>query len=122
MDENSYQLEQQLQTLQKQQREAETTLEALKREQNDQAWLEEDFSRICHEEQEAMAYLRDVWQSAKATSFGHYLEDVHEQEKASWRKQFQAKEAEIQTKLASCQKTMHQLENQQRSIRKELIQ
>ncbi|MBT0175091.1 hypothetical protein [Listeria seeligeri] len=84
MDENSYQLEQQLQTLQKQQREAETTLEALKREQNDQAWLEEDFS--------------------------------------SWRKQFQAKEAEMQTKLASCQKTMHQLENQQRSIRKELIQ
>ncbi|MBC1732684.1 DNA double-strand break repair Rad50 ATPase [Listeria seeligeri] len=122
MDENSYQLEQQLQTLQKQQREAETTLEALKREQNDQAWLEEDFSRICHEEQEAMAYLRDVWQSAKATSFGHYLEDVHEQEKTSWRKQFQAKEAEMQTKLASCQKTMHQLENQQRSIRKELIQ
>ncbi|WP_270996542.1 DNA double-strand break repair Rad50 ATPase, partial [Listeria seeligeri] len=83
---------------------------------------EEDFSRICHEEQEAMAYLRDVWQSAKATSFGHYLEDVHEQEKTSWRKQFQAKEAEMQTKLASCQKTMHQLENQQRSIRKELIQ
>ncbi|HBJ8757531.1 TPA: DNA double-strand break repair Rad50 ATPase [Listeria monocytogenes] len=122
MDENSYNLELQLQALQKQQREAETTLEALKREQNDQAWLEEDFARICHEEQEAMAYLREVWQSAKATNFGHYLEDVHEQEKASWRKQFQAKEEAIQTKIATCQKTMHQLDNQQRSIQQELIQ
>ncbi|MBC1723785.1 DNA double-strand break repair Rad50 ATPase [Listeria seeligeri] len=122
MDANSYELEQQLQALQKQQREAENTLEALKREQNDQAWLEEDFARICHEEQEAMAYLREVWQSSKATNFGHYLEDVHEQEKASWRKQFQTKEEAIQTKIATCQKTMHQLDNQQRSIQQELIQ
>lgn len=45
MDANSYELEQQLHTLKKQQSETEDMLLMLKREQNEQEWLEEDFAR-----------------------------------------------------------------------------
>ncbi|KKD47046.1 DNA double-strand break repair Rad50 ATPase [Listeria seeligeri] len=121
MDVSSQALEQQLHNLKKQQIEAENTLEKLKRDQNDQAWLEEDFARVCHEERESIEFLREVWQSPNATSFGYYLEDLHEQEKTSWRKNFQAKNERLQTQTNRCQNTIYQLEDKQQSIQKELV-
>ncbi|RKA46239.1 hypothetical protein AF953_00811 [Listeria monocytogenes] len=47
MDSNNEKLKQQLQTLQKQQKDAELSLYMLKHEQNERIWLEEDFERIC---------------------------------------------------------------------------
>lgn len=121
MDVSSQALEQQLHNLKKQQIEAENTLEKLKRDQNDQAWLEEDFARVCHEERESIEFLREVWQSPNATSFGYCLEDLHEQEKNSWRKNFQAKNERLQTQTNRCQNTIYQLEDEQQSIQKELV-
>ncbi|EAC5223347.1 DNA double-strand break repair Rad50 ATPase, partial [Listeria monocytogenes] len=53
MDSNNEKLKQQLQILQKQQKDAKLSLDMLKHEQNERIWLEEDFERICHEERES---------------------------------------------------------------------
>ncbi|MBM5606217.1 DNA double-strand break repair Rad50 ATPase [Listeria seeligeri] len=120
MDENSYKLEQQLQALQKQQRETEDKLLMLKREQNEQEWLEEDFARHCQLEMETMASLRELWQGDEARNFAYYLEDIHEEEKKSWRKNILSKREKQQEKINNCQKTLYQIEREQQSIQKEL--
>ncbi|MBF2664793.1 DNA double-strand break repair Rad50 ATPase [Listeria seeligeri] len=120
MDENSYELEQQLHTLQKQQRETEDKLLMLKREQNEQEWLEEDFARHCQLEMETMASLRELWQGDEARNFAYYLEDIHEEEKKSWRKNILSKREKQQEKINSCQKNLYQIEREQQSIQKEL--
>lgn len=62
MDSNNEKLKQQLRTLQKQQADAELSLDMLKHEQNERVWLEEDFEQICYEERESLDLMREVWQ------------------------------------------------------------
>ncbi|MBC1742913.1 DNA double-strand break repair Rad50 ATPase [Listeria welshimeri] len=120
MDANSHELEQQLQTLKKQQKEAEDMLVLLKREQNEQEWLEEDFTRHCQLEIETMELLRDTWQGDEARGFGYYLEDIHEEEKKTWRKNLLSRGEKLQEKITRCQKNLYQIESEQQDIQKEL--
>ncbi|EAD8642354.1 DNA double-strand break repair Rad50 ATPase [Listeria monocytogenes] len=122
MDSNNEKLKQQLQTLQKQQKDAELSLDMLKHEQNERIWLEEDFERICHEERESLKLMREVWQSDQARDFGYYLEDLQADEKNKWRQTFQAEEEKRQEKINTYQKNIYQLESKQHDIQKELFQ
>lgn len=98
MDLNNKKLKQQLQTLQKQQKDAELSLYMLKHAQNERIWLEEDFERICHEEHESLELMREVWQGDQARNFGYYLEALQADEKNKWRQTFQAEEEKRQEK------------------------
>ncbi|MBC1923439.1 DNA double-strand break repair Rad50 ATPase [Listeria innocua] len=122
MDSNNEKLKQQLQTLQKQQTDAELSLDMLRHEQNEQIWLEEDFERICYEERESLELMREVWQGNQARNFGYYLEDLQADEKNKWRQTFQAEEEKRQEKINTYQKNIYQLESKQRDIQKELFQ
>ncbi|HBM4073731.1 TPA: DNA double-strand break repair Rad50 ATPase [Listeria innocua] len=121
MDSNNEKLKQQLQTLQKQQTDAELSLDMLKHEQNQWIWLEEDFERICYEERESLELMREVWQGDQARNFGYYLEDLQADEKNKWRQTFQAEEEKRQEKINTYQKNIYQLESKQRDIQKELF-
>ncbi|EAD5703607.1 DNA double-strand break repair Rad50 ATPase [Listeria innocua] len=121
MDSSNEKLKQQLQTLQKQQTDAELSLDMLKHEQNEQIWLEEDFERICYEERESLELMREVWQGDQARNFGYYLEDLQADEKNKWRQTFQAEEEKRQEKINTYQKNIYQLESKQRDIQKELF-
>lgn len=121
MDSNNEKLKQQLQTLQKQQKDAELSLDMLKHEQNERNWLEEDFERICYEERESLELMREVWQGDQARNFGYYLEDLQADEKNKWRQTFQAEEEKRQEKINTYQKNIYQLESKQRDIQKELF-
>ncbi|EIM8286579.1 DNA double-strand break repair Rad50 ATPase [Listeria monocytogenes] len=122
MDSNNEKLKQQLQTLQKQQKDAELSLGMLKHEQNERIWLEEDFERICHEEHESLELMRVVWQGDHARNFGYYLEDLQADEKNKWRQTFQAEEEKRQEKINTYQKNIYQFESKQQDIQKELFQ
>ncbi|MBC1361245.1 DNA double-strand break repair Rad50 ATPase [Listeria welshimeri] len=122
MDSSNEKLKQQLQTLQKQQTDAELSLDMLKREQNERIWLEEDFERICYEERESLELMREVWQGVQARNFGYYLEDLQADEKNKWRQTFQAEEEKRQEKINTYQKNIYQLESKQQDIQKELFQ
>ncbi|ENJ5104937.1 DNA double-strand break repair Rad50 ATPase [Listeria monocytogenes] len=122
MDSNNEKLKQQRQTLQKQQKDAELSLDMLKHEQNERIWLEEDFERICHEERESLKLMREVWQGDQARDFGYYLEDLQADEKNKWRQTFQAEEEKRQEKINTYQKNIYQLESKQHDIQKELFQ
>ncbi|EHC5237538.1 DNA double-strand break repair Rad50 ATPase [Listeria monocytogenes serotype 1/2a] len=122
MDSNNEKLKQQLQTLQKQQKDAELSLDMLKHEQNERIWLEEDFERICHEERESLKLMREVWQGDQARDFGYYLEDLQADEKNKWRQTFQAEEEKRQEKINTYQKNIYQFESKQHDIQKELFQ
>ncbi|MBC1368311.1 DNA double-strand break repair Rad50 ATPase [Listeria welshimeri] len=122
MDSSNEKLKQQLQTLQKQQTDAELSLDMLKREQNERIWLEEDFERICYEERESLELMREVWQGDQARNFGYYLEDHQADEKNKWRQTFQAEEEKRQEKINTYQKNIYQLESKQQDIQKELFQ
>ncbi|MBC1677231.1 DNA double-strand break repair Rad50 ATPase [Listeria welshimeri] len=122
MDSSNEKLKQQLQTLQKQQTDAELSLDMLKREQNERIWLEEDFERICYEERESLELMREVWQGDQARNFGYYLEDLQADEKNKWRQTFQAEEEKRQEKINTYQKNIYQLESKQQDIQKELFQ
>lgn len=122
MDSSDEKLKQQLQTLQKQQTDAELSLDMLKREQNERIWLEEDFERICYEERESLELMREVWQGDQARNFGYYLEDLQADEKNKWRQTFQAEEEKRQEKINTYQKNIYQLESKQQDIQKELFQ
>ncbi|HAK0909807.1 TPA: DNA double-strand break repair Rad50 ATPase [Listeria monocytogenes] len=122
MDSNNKKLKQQLQTLQKQQKDAELSLDMLKHEQNERNWLEEDFERICYEERESLELMREVWQGDQARNFGYYLEDLQADEKNKWRQTFQAEEEKRQEKINTYQKNIYQLESKQQDIQKELFQ
>ncbi|EHR7111944.1 DNA double-strand break repair Rad50 ATPase [Listeria monocytogenes] len=122
MDSNNEKLKQQLQTLQKQQKDAELSLDMLKHEQNERIWLEEDFERICREERESLELMREVWQGDQARNFGYYLEDLQVDEKNKWRQTFQAEEEKRQEKINTYQKNIYQLESKQQDIQKELFQ
>ncbi|MBC2131264.1 DNA double-strand break repair Rad50 ATPase [Listeria innocua] len=122
MDSNNEKLKQQLQTLQKQQKDAELSLDMLKHEQNERIWLEEDFERICYEERESLELMREVWQGDQAHNFGYYLEDLQVDEQNKWRQTFQAEEEKRQEKINTYQKNIYQLESKQRDIQKELFQ
>ncbi|ECB9811379.1 DNA double-strand break repair Rad50 ATPase [Listeria monocytogenes] len=122
MDSNNEKLKQQLQTLQKQQKDAELSLDMLKHEQNERIWLEEDFERICREERESFELMREVWQGDQARNFGYYLEDLQADEKNKWRQTFQAEEEKRQEKINTYQKNIYQLESKQQDIQKELFQ
>ncbi|EOX1307640.1 DNA double-strand break repair Rad50 ATPase [Listeria monocytogenes] len=122
MDSNNEKLKQQLQTLQKQQKDAELSLDMLKHEQNERIWLEEDFERICYEEHESLELMREVWQGDQARNFGYYLEDLQADEKNKWRQTFQAEEEKRQEKINTYQKYIYQLESKQQDIQKELFQ
>ncbi|MBC2101825.1 DNA double-strand break repair Rad50 ATPase [Listeria marthii] len=122
MDSNNEKLKQQLQTLQKQQADAELSLDMLKREQNERIWLEEDFERICYEERESVELMREVWQGDQARNFGYYLEDLQADEKNKWRQTFQAEEEKRQEKINTYQKNIYQLESKQQDVQKELFQ
>ncbi|EOC7045922.1 DNA double-strand break repair Rad50 ATPase [Listeria monocytogenes] len=122
MDSNNEKLKQQLQTLQKQQKDAELSLDMLKHEQNERIWLEEEFERICHEERESLKLMREVWQGDQARDFGYYLEDLQADEKNKWRQTFQAEEEKRQEKINTYQKNIYQLESKQHDIQKELFQ
>ncbi|EAG0756214.1 DNA double-strand break repair Rad50 ATPase [Listeria monocytogenes] len=121
MDSNNEKLKQQLQTLQKQQKDAELSLYMLKHEQNERIWLEEDFERICREERESLELMRVVWQGDQARNFGYYLEDLQADEKNKWRQTFQAEEEKRQEKINTYQKNIYQLESKQQDIQKELF-
>ncbi|EAH4443661.1 DNA double-strand break repair Rad50 ATPase [Listeria innocua] len=121
MDSNNEKLKQQLQTLQKQQTDAELSLDMLKHEQNERIWLEEDFERICYEERESLELMREVWQGDQARNFGYYLEDLQVDEQNKWRQTFQAEEEKRQEKINTYQKNIYQLESKQRDIQKELF-
>ncbi|EEJ0016132.1 DNA double-strand break repair Rad50 ATPase [Listeria innocua] len=121
MDSNNEKLKQQLQTLQKQQKDAELSLDMLKHEQNERIWLEEDFERICYEERESLELMREVWQGDQARNFGYYLEDLQVDEQNKWRQTFQAEEEKRQEKINTYQKNIYQLESKQRDIQKELF-
>lgn len=121
MDSSNEKIKQQLQTLQKQQTDAELSLDMLKHEQNEQIWLEEDFERICYEERESLELMREVWQGDQARNFGYYLEDLQADEKNKWRQTFQAEEEKRQEKINTYQKNIYQLESKQRDIQKELF-
>ncbi|ENL9792133.1 DNA double-strand break repair Rad50 ATPase [Listeria monocytogenes] len=122
MDSNNEKLKQQLQTLQKQQKDAELSLDMLKHEQNERIWLEEDFERICREERESFELMREVWQGDQTRNFGYYLEDLQVDEKNKWRQTFQAEEEKRQEKINTYQKNIYQLESKQQDIQKELFQ
>ncbi|EAE6207630.1 DNA double-strand break repair Rad50 ATPase [Listeria innocua] len=122
MDSNNEKLKQQLQTLQKQQTDAELSLDMLKHEQNEQIWLEEDFERICYEERESLELMREVWQGDQARNFGYYLEDLQVDEQNKWRQTFQAEEEKRQEKINTYQKNIYRLESKQQDIQKELFQ
>ncbi|MBC2251442.1 DNA double-strand break repair Rad50 ATPase [Listeria welshimeri] len=122
MDSSNEKLKQQLQTLQKQQTDAELSLDMLKHEQNERIWLEEDFERICYEERESLELMREVWQGDQARNFGYYLEDLQADEKNKWRQTFQAEEEKRQEKINTYQKNIYQLESKQQDIQKELFQ
>ncbi|MBC2237120.1 DNA double-strand break repair Rad50 ATPase [Listeria innocua] len=122
MDSSNEKLKQQLQTLQKQQKDAELSLDMLKHEQNERIWLEEDFERICYEERETLELMREVWQGDQARNFGYYLEDLQADEKNKWRQTFQAEEEKRQEKINTYQKNIYQLESKQQDIQKELFQ
>ncbi|MBC2249292.1 DNA double-strand break repair Rad50 ATPase [Listeria sp. FSL L7-0123] len=122
MDSNNEKLKQQLQTLQKQQADAELSLDMLKREQNERIWVEEDFERICYEERESLELMREVWQGDQARNFGYYLEDLQADEKNKWRQTFQAEEEKRQEKINTYQKNIYQLESKQQDVQKELFQ
>ncbi|EAF3529142.1 DNA double-strand break repair Rad50 ATPase [Listeria monocytogenes] len=122
MDSNNEKLKQQLQTLQKQQKDAELSLHMLKHEQNERIWLEEDFERICYEERESLELMREVWQGDQARNFGYYLEDLQADEKNKWCQTFQAEEEKRQEKINTYQKNIYQLESKQQDIQKELFQ
>ncbi|HBN5101497.1 TPA: DNA double-strand break repair Rad50 ATPase [Listeria innocua] len=122
MDSNNEKLKQQLQTLQKQQTDAELSLDLLKHEQNEQIWLEEDFERICYEERESLELMREVWQGDQARNFGYYLEDLQVDEQNKWRQTFQAEEEKRQEKINTYQKNIYRLESKQQDIQKELFQ
>ncbi|UHP10623.1 DNA double-strand break repair Rad50 ATPase [Listeria marthii] len=122
MDSNNEKLKQQLRTLQKQQADAELSLDMLKREQNERIWLEEDFERICYEERESLELMREVWQGDQARNFGYYLEDLQAEEKNKWRQTIQAEEEKRQEKINTYQKNIYQLESKQQDIQKELFQ
>ncbi|EOI6974455.1 DNA double-strand break repair Rad50 ATPase [Listeria monocytogenes] len=122
MDSNNEKLKQQLQTLQKHQKDAELSLDMLKHEQNERNWLEEDFERICYEERESLELMREVWQGDQARNFGYYLEDLQADEKNKWRQTFQAEEEKRQEKINTYQKNIYQLESKQQDIQKELFQ
>ncbi|EAF5052075.1 DNA double-strand break repair Rad50 ATPase [Listeria monocytogenes] len=122
MDSSNEKLKQQLQTLQKQQTDAELSLDMLKHEQNKRTWLEEDFERICHEERESFELMREVWQGDQARNFGYFLEDLQADEKNKWRQTFQAEEEKRQEKINTYQKNIYQLESKQQDIQKELFQ
>ncbi|TYV90204.1 DNA double-strand break repair Rad50 ATPase [Listeria monocytogenes] len=122
MDSNNEKLKQQLQNLQKQQKDAELSLDMLKHEQNERIWLEEDFERICYEERESFELMREVWQGDQARNFGYYLEDLQADEKNKWRQTFQAEEEKRQEKINTYQKNIYQLESKQQDIQKELFQ
>ncbi|HAZ3978953.1 TPA: DNA double-strand break repair Rad50 ATPase [Listeria monocytogenes] len=122
MDSNNEKLKQQLQTLQKQQKDAELSLYMLKDEQNERIWLEEDFERICYEERESLELMREVWQGDQARNFGYYLEDLQADEKNKWCQTFQAEEEKRQEKINTYQKNIYQLESKQQDIQKELFQ
>ncbi|MBC1439664.1 DNA double-strand break repair Rad50 ATPase [Listeria innocua] len=121
MDSNNEKLKQQLQTLQKQQTDAELSLDMLKHEQNERIWLEEDFERICYEKRESLELMREVWQGDQARNFGYYLEDLQVDEQNKWRQTFQAEEEKRQEKINTYQKNIYQLESKQRDIQKELF-
>ncbi|MBC2138889.1 DNA double-strand break repair Rad50 ATPase [Listeria innocua] len=121
MDSSNEKLKQQLQTLQKQQTDAELSLDMLKHEQNEWIWLEEDFERICYEERESLELMREVWQGDQARNFGYYLEDLQVDEQNKWRQTFQAEEEKRQEKINTYQKNIYQLESKQRDIQKELF-
>ncbi|EAG3785509.1 DNA double-strand break repair Rad50 ATPase [Listeria monocytogenes] len=122
MDSNNEKLKQQLQTLQKQQKDAELSLYMLKHEQNERIWLEEDFERICYEERESLELMREVWQGDQARNFGYYLEDLQADEKNKWCQTFQAEEEKRQEKINTYQKNIYQFESKQQDIQKELFQ
>ncbi|MCD2249166.1 DNA double-strand break repair Rad50 ATPase [Listeria marthii] len=122
MDSNNEKLKQQLRTLQKQQADAELSLDMLKREQNERIWLEEDFERICYEERESLELMREVWQGDQARNFGYYLEDLQAEEKNKWRQTIQAEEGKRQEKINTYQKNIYQLESKQQDVQKELFQ
>ncbi|EBI2479708.1 DNA double-strand break repair Rad50 ATPase [Listeria monocytogenes] len=122
MDSNNEKVKQQLQTLQKQQKDAELSLYMLKHEQNERIWLEEDFERICYEERESLELMREVWQGDQARNFGYFLEDLQADEKNKWRQTFQAEEEKRQEKINTYQKNIYQLESKQQDIQKELFQ
>ncbi|MBF2477708.1 DNA double-strand break repair Rad50 ATPase [Listeria marthii] len=122
MDSNNEKLKQQLRTLQKQQADAELSLDMLKREQNERIWLEEDFERICYEERESLELMREVWQGDQARNFGYYLEDLQAEEKNKWRQTFQVEEEKRQGKINTYQKNIYQLESKQQDIQRELFQ
>ncbi|MBC1742656.1 DNA double-strand break repair Rad50 ATPase [Listeria welshimeri] len=122
MDENSQNLEQQLHTLKKQQKDIEESLQKLKREQNEQAWLAEDFARVCLEQRESLGFLREVWQGDESRSFSNHLEDLHEEEKRKWHKKIQENQEKCQQKINTYQKSIYQLETKQQDLQKELLQ
>ncbi|TYU39517.1 DNA double-strand break repair Rad50 ATPase [Listeria monocytogenes] len=122
MDSNNEKLKQQLQNLQKQQKDAELSLDMLKHEQNERICLEEDFERICYEERESLELMREVWQGDQARNFGYYLEDLQADEKNKWRQTFQAEEEKRQEKINTYQKNIYQLESKQQDVQKELFQ
>ncbi|EAC3817563.1 DNA double-strand break repair Rad50 ATPase [Listeria monocytogenes] len=122
MDSNNEKLKQQLQTLQKQQKDEELSLDMLKHEQNERIWLEEDFEWICYEERESLELMREVWQGDQARNFGYYLEDLQADEKNKWRQTFQAEEEKRQEKINTYQKNIYQLESKQQDVQKELFQ
>ncbi|ELO8893358.1 DNA double-strand break repair Rad50 ATPase [Listeria monocytogenes] len=122
MDSNNEKLKQQLQNLQKQQKDAELSLDMLKHEQNERIWLEEDFEWICYEERESLELMREVWQGDQARNFGYYLEDLQADEKNKWRQTFQAEEEKRQEKINTYQKNIYQLESKQQDVQKELFQ
>ncbi|EDO0829808.1 DNA double-strand break repair Rad50 ATPase [Listeria monocytogenes] len=122
MDANSQNIKQKLHLLKQQQKEVEDKLQRLRREQNEQAWIAEDFARVHLEEQESLQFLREVWHGAESRIFGYYLEDVQEKEQQMWHKKIQANQEEHQQKISACQKSIYQLENQQQDLQKELLQ
>ncbi|EAC6173230.1 DNA double-strand break repair Rad50 ATPase [Listeria monocytogenes] len=122
MDANSKKIEQKLHIVKKQQEEIEDSLQRLRREQNEQAWLAEDVAHVHQEERESLALLREVWQGAESRSFGYYLEDIQEKEQQMWHKKIQANQEECQQKITTSQKSMYQLETQQQDLQKELLQ
>ncbi|EAE8346780.1 DNA double-strand break repair Rad50 ATPase [Listeria monocytogenes] len=122
MDANSKKMEQKLHIVKKQQEEIEDSLQRLRREQNEKAWLGEDVARVHQEERESLHFLREVWQGAESRSFGYYLEDVQEKEQQLWHKKIQANQEECQQKITASQKSMYQLEIQQQDLQKELFQ
>ncbi|MDT0013353.1 DNA double-strand break repair Rad50 ATPase [Listeria cossartiae] len=122
MDSNNEKLKQQLQTLQKQQKDAELSLDMLKHEQNERIWLEEDFEQICYEERESLELMREVWQGDQARNFGYYLEELQADEKNKWRQTIQVEEEKRQGKINTYQKNIYQLESKQQDIQKEFFQ